>query len=298
MSSSYARTRPSRVPPMATWWTWSRPWTCDCRFSLRVSIQRAGRPRRRATHPTSTSSGLGLILGPNPPPTSGVITCTCSGSKPWALAMVARALCGAWLEIHCTSRSPSHTAADPRPSRDTPATRWLTTRARTTTSQPSQNSSASSPAPPPGSDAPPASAHPRSWMLLTLVPTSGNSTTSSPSAGSIPMTAGSGSMSTMTVSDASTAWATESATTTATGSPTNRTVSAANHGRAIPAGAPMPPGPAGTRSRSAAVNTARTPGMVSVSATSTSTIRPWANIDRTTTRCAAPSSRGSRRSSR
>ncbi len=50
-------------------------------LSLRVSVQRMGLPSLRASQTTSNSSAL-TIFEPKPPPTSGAITRTCSGSRP------------------------------------------------------------------------------------------------------------------------------------------------------------------------------------------------------------------------
>ena len=47
-----------------------RPWPIATRFSLRVSVQRTGRPVARASQATSTSS-VERPLAPKPPPTSG-----------------------------------------------------------------------------------------------------------------------------------------------------------------------------------------------------------------------------------
>jgi hypothetical protein len=71
-------------------------------------------------------------------------------------------------------------------------------------------------------------------------------------------------------------------TTTATGSPTNRTTSRASSACLICAliMAGMG-GPTSSRSRSAPVNAAITPGAASAALTSTPVIRAWATADRT-----------------
>jgi hypothetical protein len=58
---------------MVTVWRWARPWVIPTRFSFRVSVQRAGRPSRRATQHTTACSGSAPNLAPNAPPTSGVM---------------------------------------------------------------------------------------------------------------------------------------------------------------------------------------------------------------------------------
>ena len=73
---------PSREPPSSTCWTWARPWPMASMFSVRVSPQRIGRPRWRASHGSSASSGLAPIFAPNPPPTSGATTRTWFGFEP------------------------------------------------------------------------------------------------------------------------------------------------------------------------------------------------------------------------
>jgi hypothetical protein len=133
---------------------------------------------------------------------------------------------------------------------------------------------------------------------MTLVPASGNSSTSSLAAAAVPTTAGSGSMSTATISAASSPWYRSSVRTTAIGSPTNRTRSDASQGRVIAELMNGKGGGMGTRSvTSCAVTTATTPGASSAADVSTDSSRPWATVDRTKVACTAPVSRSSVRSS-
>ena len=64
---------------MVTSWIWARPWPRLVIDSLRVSVHATGRPSSLAKRPSSSSSGYGVILAPNPPPTSGVTTRTADG---------------------------------------------------------------------------------------------------------------------------------------------------------------------------------------------------------------------------
>ena len=76
-------TVPSRSPPIVDVLVpGPRPWPSATMFSLRVSIQRTGRPTSRASQATRTSSGSAPTLAPKPPPTSGTRTRTCAASMP------------------------------------------------------------------------------------------------------------------------------------------------------------------------------------------------------------------------
>ena len=156
---------------------WARPWCIATRFSLRVSIQRIGRPSLRATVATMTSS-TARPLPPKPPPTSGAITRTFSASRPIAPARPSRSACGVWLDSHTVSRPSSHTAVVARGSSGATARRWLTSVPSVTTSQPSKSSS---------------SVIAGGLREATFVPTSSNSSVSSFSASRASVTAGSGS---------------------------------------------------------------------------------------------------------
>ena len=72
-------------------------------LSLRVSVQRTGRPSLRASQTTSSSSALS-IFAPKPPPTSGAITRTCSGSRPSMPASTMRSWWGVCVESQAVSR--------------------------------------------------------------------------------------------------------------------------------------------------------------------------------------------------
>src|SRR5215207_6198528 len=100
----------------------------------------------------------------------------------------------------------------------------------------------------------------------------------------------SGSYSTTTASAASSASAAVSATATATGSPTKYTTSVASGGRGTLGLSTMRPWWRGSP-RSAAVNTATTPGMLAASEVSIEAMRAWATEERTKRRCSRPSSR-------
>jgi hypothetical protein len=52
-------------------------------LSERVSVQRTGRPTFRANHGRIRSSGYNPILAPKPPPTSGAMTRTWAGWRPY-----------------------------------------------------------------------------------------------------------------------------------------------------------------------------------------------------------------------
>ena len=115
----------------------ARAWPIASMFSLRDSVQRTGLPVWRASQATITSS-VDSVFAPNPPPTSGPITRTCAGSIPNASAIPSRSPCGVCVESRAWSRPSSNQAAVDRGSIGAGAMRWLTTRPRTTTSQPSK----------------------------------------------------------------------------------------------------------------------------------------------------------------
>ena len=75
------------MPPRVAVCTWPRPWPMATRFSERVSAHRTGRPTRRASSASSSSSGPGWDLAPKPPPTSGQITRTSLGRQPVELGV-------------------------------------------------------------------------------------------------------------------------------------------------------------------------------------------------------------------
>ncbi len=83
-----------------------------------------------------------------------------------------------------------------------------------------------------------------------------------------------------------------SATTSATGWPAHSTLTEASTGQAgltEPGGSPSAPGIGPTPARSAAVNTAATPGASRAALTSTPAIRACATGLRTTNACSVPS---------
>jgi hypothetical protein len=82
-----------------------------------------------------------VILAPNPPPTSGVITRTSSGPTPLLATNSSLIPWACWVEIHWCRRSLIHTAAEPRTSSGHGATRWLMNRPDAVTSQSAKNSS-------------------------------------------------------------------------------------------------------------------------------------------------------------
>ena len=134
MSSLSAWTTPSRVAPSSNPSTIARPWCMATMFSLRVSVQRTGLPVWRAVQPTSTSS-TSRPLAPNPPPTSGATTRTCSASNPSSIPSTILSWCGVWDEIHRVSRPSSpNWALDDRGSIGRPFRRWLINCPVTTTS--------------------------------------------------------------------------------------------------------------------------------------------------------------------
>ena len=149
-------------------------------FSERVSLHRTGRPTCFASHATSANSGSAPILAPKPPPTSGVITRSCSASMPSQPATSLRVSCAFCVEHQRVARPSSpHSAAAARVSSGDAASRWLTSSRVTTTSQPSKRFGSRS----------------FSWSkpLEVLVPASGKSSTSSVAAALRSMTTGSGS---------------------------------------------------------------------------------------------------------
>ena len=75
--------------------------------SLRVSVQRTGRPVARASQATRTSS-TSSPLPPKPPPTSGATTRTWSGAMPRIAAKPSRSWWGVCVDSH-TVRRPSST---------------------------------------------------------------------------------------------------------------------------------------------------------------------------------------------
>ncbi len=127
---------PSRRPPIVTSWICARPCTMAVMFSVRVSVQRTGRPQRRASQPSTRSSGCPPILAPNPPPTSGATTRTLASSSPYVDANANRSPWAFCVEHHSTRRPSTHAAAADRPSSGAAARRWFTIRWRTTTSHP------------------------------------------------------------------------------------------------------------------------------------------------------------------
>jgi len=128
---------------MVTVWTWARPCVIPTRFSPRVSVQRAGRPSRRATQHTTACSGSAPNLAPKAPPTSGVMIRMPAWSIPSMPARAARVPCAPWFGIHAVSRpSAPQTAAAARVSIGAGATRWLAIVRETTTSHPSNRSAA------------------------------------------------------------------------------------------------------------------------------------------------------------
>ena len=235
------------------------------RFSLRVCIQITGCPSRRASAATTTASGAGSNLPPNPPPTCGArrarATGRCRGSRRRHRARV----CTRWVEAHRTTPSPSGIARRRR----APSARPRHAGSRTDRARRGR---------------PRRSPRPR----LRSCSSQASGAVSSPSS-----TTGSGSTSTTTSSAASAASAAVSATTTASGSPTNRTSPSARGGRvnvASSIGCPRN----GASPRSAAVSTATTPGAERAELVSTARRRPCATDERTN----AAWSRGPERSAR
>jgi hypothetical protein len=148
-------------------------------FSERVSLQRTGRPVRFASHATSANSGSAPIFAPNPPPTSGVMTCTSAASTPSQPATSSRVDCAFCVEHHSVSRPSSpHAAAAARVSSGAAASRWLLIFRVTTTSQPSNRASSNGFL---------------SKATAMFVPASGKSSTSPARLSSMSTTAGSGS---------------------------------------------------------------------------------------------------------
>ena len=279
-ASAVIRTRrpvivPSRRAPSSTSWTWALPCVITVMLSVRVSTYRTGRASRSASAQTATCSAYVGIFAPNPPPTFGAMTRTFDSSRPRIRATVFREAKGACTGSHTVSPpvSGSGIASAPFVSMGVGANRWLTNRARITTS-------ASSSAP--GSVA-------TVYSMAALLPCSGNSTGASGSrarTGSI--TVGSGSYSTRTDSAASTACALESATTTTMGSPTKRTTPSASIGRANVSGTSSASFIGGSP-RSVPVNTQLTPGIPRASSREMLRTRACAMKERTKTAWSAPS---------
>ena len=172
---------PSWLPPMVTFWICARPWVMPTRFSLRVSVQRAGRPSSLATQQTTACSGSAPNLAPNAPPTSGVMIRSWDRSMPSMPARAARVPCAPWFGIQAVSRpSAPQAAAAARVSIGAGATRWLTIVRETTTSHPSKRSATRAEASP--------------MVAATLVPAAGNST-GAPSSAAVVMSITGGSAS-------------------------------------------------------------------------------------------------------
>ena len=147
-------------------------------LSVRVSVQRTGRPSLRATQ-ASTSSSVLSCFAPKPPPTSGLTTRTCAGSIPSVPAIPKRSWCGVCDGVQTVSRpSASKVATTERGSSGHGAIRGLTSVPETTTSQPSKSASSCS-----GEPERPA----------TFVPASGKRSTSSFAASAVEATTGNGS---------------------------------------------------------------------------------------------------------
>jgi hypothetical protein len=109
-------------------------------LSLRVSVQRTGLPRWRASQTTIVSSAPKALFAPKPPPTSGAMTRNWPGSIPSVAARPKWSRCGTWVESHAVIRPSGPTsAAAERTSSGQAARRWLTSVSRTTTSQPSKS---------------------------------------------------------------------------------------------------------------------------------------------------------------
>ena len=152
-------------------------------LSLRVSVQRIGRPSSRASQQTRISSVRPLedtIFAPKPPPTSGAIDAHLrSAPCPSIPAIASRSWCGVCVLSQTVSLPSSNCAAIERGSSGHGAIRWLTSVPETVTSQPSKRSSAL--------------AAGGCVRAATFVPASGKSSVSSFSASSGSTTTGSGS---------------------------------------------------------------------------------------------------------
>ena len=252
-SAQIPRNLPSASSASAPCCTWPRPWGMPMRFSRRVCTHWTGRARRRAVAATTTASGVGSNLPPNPPPTCGARTRTSAGSSPRLSATASRTVWTRCVEAHSTTPSPSGSANAPSGSIGAAAIRWFTKRPLTTTS-----------------------ASPRTDCSSAVA----SSHTTEADTSSTELVTGSGSTSTTTSSTASTAWAAVSATTTATGSPTKRTVSRASGGRvkrASSIGCPRN----GASPRSSPVSTATTPLAARAADGSRRTMWPCATSART-----------------
>ena len=72
------------------------------------------------------TSSVERPLAPNPPPTSGAITRTCSGSTPSSVPSTILSWCGVWVETQISRRPfSSQLAAVARGSIGQAAIRWL-----------------------------------------------------------------------------------------------------------------------------------------------------------------------------
>ena len=178
MFSRSASIFPSRLAPSSNERIEARPWCIATMFSLRVSVHRTGLPVARAIHPTITSS-TAMPLAPKPPPTSGATTRTFSGSRPSRPPSTILSWWGVCELIHSVNRPSSpHCAALDLGSIGHAARRWLMTLPLTTTSLESNRFG---------------SGFSGGFLRAVLVPTAGNSSTSSRAASSGSVTAGSGS---------------------------------------------------------------------------------------------------------
>ena len=157
----------------------ARPCVIAVRFSLRVSVQRTGRPIRFEAQPSTVASGSAPIFAPNPPPTSGATTRIVSSPTPRPIAIWPRAIWAFCVDSQIVSLPSSPQAhAAPRTSSGAGASRWLITVCVTTASQPSKIESSNA-------------AAPLTWTTLLSVPS--KSSVSPASAASMEATASSGS---------------------------------------------------------------------------------------------------------
>ena len=109
--------------------------------SVRFSCQRAAPLIFRATHAVKTSGGDNPRLAPKEPPTSGTTTRTFSGLNSKTRHRPSRTACALCVVDHCCSDDPSQREIAPRLSMGQGATRLLTIRCFTTTSQSSKSDS-------------------------------------------------------------------------------------------------------------------------------------------------------------
>src|SRR5436305_7261247 len=202
-SASRPTILPSLVRPNLAVIVKSRPWTRETMSSDLVSIHFTGRPSCWAAAAAIKYSTYTAAFGPNPPPTHGHTTRTCSGFSPSTADRAGCTEWGAWCEIQQVmppAGSPG-TMRQPFGSMGTPASRWLTMVTSATASAPTSGSSSA----------------PKAVPKHTLDPCSGKSSgASGASAAFWDTTAGNGSMSTTTVSAASTPCSAVSATMAAT----------------------------------------------------------------------------------